>query len=94
MTALEGTQYWSMSHNPDTRTVELYWKPDTSSMTGEDFKQALEHLAAHIRDQRATGTLIDVAIKPRGWPLAGRGPAGRRCTWRLACRRRCSRGPA
>jgi hypothetical protein len=60
MTTLEETEYWSMSHDPDARSVELDWKPETSGMTAEDFMRALEHLAAHIREQAATGTLIDV----------------------------------
>jgi glucan phosphorylase len=57
---LEDAEYWSMTHNPDTRSIELDWKDTTSAMTDEDFKQALEHLAAHIRDRSATGTMIDV----------------------------------
>jgi hypothetical protein len=57
---LEDTEYWSMTHNPDTRSIELDWKDTTSEMTDQDFKRALERLAEHIRDQSATGALIDV----------------------------------
>jgi hypothetical protein len=57
---LEETQFWAMAHNQQTRSIELDWKDTTAGMTGEDFKQALEHLAGHIRDQAASGTLIDV----------------------------------
>ena len=58
--SLEDTQYWSMTHNPDANAVELNWKSTTSTMTGDDFKAALEHLATHLREQAATGTLIDL----------------------------------
>jgi hypothetical protein len=57
---LEDTQYWSMTHNRDANAIELNWKSTTSSMTGDDFKAALERLATHIREQAATGTLIDL----------------------------------
>jgi hypothetical protein len=60
MKALEDTMYWSMAHNPQTRSIELEWKGETSEMTAEDFKRALEGLVGHIRDHSATGTLIDV----------------------------------
>jgi hypothetical protein len=58
--ALEDTEYWLMTLNRATRSIELDWKDATSAMSGDDFKEALEHLAAHIRDQSATGTLIDL----------------------------------
>jgi hypothetical protein len=60
MKPLEDTKYWSMGYNPQIRSIELEWKGDTSVMTAGDFKLALERLAGHIRDQSATGTLIDV----------------------------------
>jgi hypothetical protein len=60
MNTLEDTKYWSMTHNPQTRSIELDWKRETSVMTTEDFKRALERLAGRIRDESATGTLIDV----------------------------------
>jgi hypothetical protein len=58
--ALEDTDYWSMDYNADTRSIELDWKETTSAMTADEFKEALEHFAGHIRDQSATGALVDV----------------------------------
>jgi hypothetical protein len=58
--ALEDTHYWSMSHNADTRSIELDWKDATSAMSGDDFKEALQHFAGHIREEGATGALVDV----------------------------------
>ena len=58
--ALEDTRYWSMSHNADTRSIELGWKDATSAMSVDDFKEALHHFAGHIRDLAATGALVDV----------------------------------
>jgi hypothetical protein len=58
--ALEDTKYWSMTHNTETRSIELDWKDSTGAMGADDFKEALERLAAHIRDQSATGTLINL----------------------------------
>jgi hypothetical protein len=58
--ALEDTKYWSITHDPDTRSIELDWKDATSAMTADDFKEALEHLAEHIREQSVTGTLINL----------------------------------
>jgi hypothetical protein len=58
--ALEDTQYWSMSHNADTRSIELGWKDATSAMSVDDFKEALRHFADQIRDRAATGALVDV----------------------------------
>jgi hypothetical protein len=58
--ALEDTEYWSMVHNPDTCAIELDWKDATERMTADDFKEALEHFAGYIRDQSATGALVDV----------------------------------
>jgi hypothetical protein len=60
MNSLEDTTYWSMAYNPQTRSIELEWKPATSGMAADDFKRALERLAGYIRDQSAAGTLIDV----------------------------------
>src|SRR5947208_7741489 len=60
MSTLENTDYWQMTHNEDARAIELDWKPATSEMTSEDFKQALEHLASHIASTDATGTLVDL----------------------------------
>jgi hypothetical protein len=58
--SLEDTQYWSMSHNADANSIELDWKDTTGEMVDEDFKRALARLADHIRDQSATGVLVDV----------------------------------
>jgi hypothetical protein len=58
--ALEDNEFWSMTHDPETRSIELDWKSGTSAMTADDFKAALEHLAGHIREQSASGALIDV----------------------------------
>jgi hypothetical protein len=58
--ALEDTRYWSIIHNQDARAIELDWKDATREMGADDFKQALEHLAKHIREQSATGTLINL----------------------------------
>lgn len=58
--ALEDHEYWSMSHNPEANAIELDWKSNTSTMSEDDFKLALEHLAKHIGEQSATGTLVDV----------------------------------
>jgi hypothetical protein len=58
--ALEDTQYWTMRHNAQTRSIELDWKDATDQMTAEDFKQALEHFAGHIGGQSATGALVDL----------------------------------
>jgi hypothetical protein len=58
--ALEDTKYWSMTHNPDTHAIELDWKETSGAMTTDDFKEALEHFAGYIRDQSATGALVDV----------------------------------
>ena len=57
---LEENNYWAMSHNELARAIELDWKAGTSEMAAGDFQEALEHLAGHIRDHGATGTLIDV----------------------------------
>lgn len=57
---LEDQKFWSMRHDPDINTIELGWKNNTSSMTADDFKLALEHLASHIGERSATGALIDV----------------------------------
>ena len=57
---LEENDYWAMSHNEPARAIELDWKAATRSMSAEDFQRALQHLADHIRDRGATGTLIDV----------------------------------
>jgi hypothetical protein len=57
---LEDDRYWMMSHNEDTSSIELDWKPSTADMTAGDFQRALEHLAKHIGEKRASGTLIDV----------------------------------
>ena len=57
---LEDDDYWTMSHDEDASSIELDWKPSTAEMSAEDFKRALEHLAKHIGDQGASGTLIDV----------------------------------
>jgi hypothetical protein len=58
--ALEDTQYWSMRHNADTSSIELGWKDATSAMSVDDFKEALQHFAGHIREEAATGALVDV----------------------------------
>jgi hypothetical protein len=60
MPELEDTDYWTTTHNQQTRSIELDWKPATAEMTSADFQVALERLAEHIGEQKATGTLIDV----------------------------------
>ena len=60
MADLEDTDYWTMTHNESTQSIELDWKPETAQMTAADFQTALERLAKHIGEQHATGTLIDV----------------------------------
>jgi len=57
---LEDDAFWTMSHNEATSSVELAWKQTTADMSSADFQRALTHLAKHIGEQRATGTLIDV----------------------------------
>jgi hypothetical protein len=57
---LEDHEFWTMTYNDDIKAVELRWKSPGGAMTGEDFKLALEHLAEHIRECSASGTLIDV----------------------------------
>lgn len=79
---LEDTEYWAMTHDADTRSIALDWKPTTAEMSADDFKQALEHLAEHIREKTATGALIDVrsfrfAMTPEldGWRIENIVPA-------------------
>jgi hypothetical protein len=57
---LEDNEFWSMSIAERSRTVELEWKEATAAMSADDFKSALQHLAAHISEQGADATLVDV----------------------------------
>lgn len=57
---LEDDAFWTMTHNDDTSSIELEWKPSTADMSAADFQRALEHLAKHIGEHGASGTLIDV----------------------------------
>lgn len=57
---LEDDAYWSMSYVETTRSVELDWKSNSETMASDDFKRALHHLADHLTERHATGTLVDV----------------------------------
>lgn len=57
---LDDTEYWAMTHNEQTRSIELGWRAKTAEMSAADFQRALERLAHQIREREATGALIDV----------------------------------
>src|SRR5213592_3464556 len=57
---LEDDSYWVMGYVEATHSVDLDWKTESATMTGDDFKRALRHLADHLAERRATGTLVDV----------------------------------
>lgn len=57
---LERDRYEQVSYDPVAGVLELQWFESTGEMTDEDFRRALERLAAHAEERRAANVLIDL----------------------------------
>ena len=56
----ERDQYGQISYDPGLGVLELEWFETSEGMTDEDFKSALERLAAHAEERGASNIAIDV----------------------------------
>lgn len=58
---LAQNQFYTLTHDENSKVLKLVWLEATSRMTEEDFKQALISLADYTEKHKAHGLLIDVA---------------------------------
>ena len=57
---LHQNELWVISYDETLSTIKIQWSENTTRMTDDDFKDALERFAGHAEEYQARHLLVDV----------------------------------